>query len=549
MKKTRKMVASLVAIVICFAMLLGTTYAWFTDSVINTNNIIKSGNVDVELWHKSNENTSFEEVDGATKLFVNTANDPILWEPGASATETFEVRNVGSLALKYELRIKAVSKTFNANNQSLEEVLTLTVGGEKKDFGVVLSNTLEKGADPINYDVKIEWKASANDNDFVNLKLLLGIELVATQDYVEVDGSGNPFDVDAQLPEIPVPVLLPEEATEPMTISGVGANAPKAELPADLINELPDTVEAISLQQSEPIVDTENNKVTFESVEFYDQDGDVIDLSANDKPFTVTFTVPSLANMPVNIYHDDVFVDTVNADANGVITYEATHFCEVMFGVTEVSTADELIEALGKGESVILTDNIKIDPANMSNAYGTTGINIKNGQSIYGAGHTIDIKGAGGTWDSGINTTGGLIKDLKVTGSFRGIFINHNSEHSEKVVLENVVIDGTTYTISCDQGKYQDLEATNCTFNGWTSFAKTLGNAKFVDCYFGEGNGYAYCRPYAPTEFVGCEFEAGYKLDARAEVTLENCTIGGVAITTDNLATLVTSNIANAKVK
>lgn len=205
-----------------------------------------------------------------------------------------------------------------------------------------------------------------------------------------------------------------------------------------------------------------------------------------------------------------------------------------------VSTADELVAALEDGKDVILTENIKIDPASMSNAYGTTGINVKNGQTINGGGYTIDIKGAGGTWDSGINTTGGLIRDLTVTGSFRGIFINHNSTHSEPVILDNVTIEGTTYTISCDQGLNQTLTAKNSTFKGWTSFAATLGNATFIDCYFGGGNGYAYCRPYAPTAFVGCEFEAGYTLDPRAAVTFENCTLDGQPLTADNLDTLVT---------
>jgi len=215
-----------------------------------------------------------------------------------------------------------------------------------------------------------------------------------------------------------------------------------------------------------------------------------------------------------------------------------------------IDDADGLIEALESGKDVVMNDDVKINPAGMSNAYGTTGINVKNGQTIDGNGNTLDIKGAGGTWDSGINTTGGLIKNLTVTGSFRGIFINHNSTHSEPVVLENVIIDGTTYTISCDQGMNQNFEAYNSTFKGWTSYAATLGNAKFIDCSFGEGNGFAYCRPYAPTEFVGCDFEAGYRLDARAAVTFENCTIDGVALTADNLATLVTSSsIANATVK
>lgn len=205
-----------------------------------------------------------------------------------------------------------------------------------------------------------------------------------------------------------------------------------------------------------------------------------------------------------------------------------------------VATDDKLVEALESGKSVVLNDDIKIEPANMSNAYGTTGINVKNGQTIDGNGNTLDIKGAGGTWDSGINTTGGLIKDLTVTGSFRGIFINHNSTYSERVVLENVIIDGTTYTISCDQGMNQGLTATNSTFNGWTSYAATLGDAKFVNCNFGKGNGYAYCRPYAPTEFVGCEFEEDYTVDPRAAVTFENCTLNGVVITADNVDKLVT---------
>ena len=196
----------------------------------------------------------------------------------------------------------------------------------------------------------------------------------------------------------------------------------------------------------------------------------------------------------------------------------------VINGCTPVSTADELVAALEANEGVYLMNDIKIDPASMSNAYGATGINIKNGQTIDGGGHTLNIQGAGGTWDSGINTTGGIIRNITVTGSFRGIFINHNSTYSEKVVLENVTLTGVVYTISCDQGLYQGIEATNCTFNGWTSFANTAGEAKFVNCYFGEGNGYKYCRPYSNTEFVNCTFCAGYAVDqTRATVTFTDC--------------------------
>ena len=198
------------------------------------------------------------------------------------------------------------------------------------------------------------------------------------------------------------------------------------------------------------------------------------------------------------------------------------------------------------GKDVILADDVTISKNNAggSNGNGATGIN-QNGGIIDGAGNTFGAE-LWGTWDSAICTSGGIIKNLTVNAAMRGIFVYKNTE---KVILDNVIIDGTVYTISCDTGSNGGLEATNCTFNGWTSYAATIGEVKFVDCNFGEGQGYAYCRPYAPTSFVGCEFEEGFEVDARAKVTFENCTLNGVALTADNLSTLVTSNTANATVK
>ena len=213
------------------------------------------------------------------------------------------------------------------------------------------------------------------------------------------------------------------------------------------------------------------------------------------------------------------------------------------------STADELNDALASGNDVALGNDIAVAKSEAgSNGYGATGISQLNGGVIDGNGNDVSVD-AWGTWDSAINTTGGTIKNLNVTGGMRGIFVNHNSTNNSKVVLENVTIDGTVYTISCDQGTNNGLEAYNSTFNGWTSYAATIGAVKFNGCSFGEGQGYKFCRPYAATEFVGCNFAAGYELDARAAVTFENCTIGGVALTADNLATLVVGGIANATVK
>lgn len=264
-----------------------------------------------------------------------------------------------------------------------------------------------------------------------------------------------------------------------------------------------------------------------------------------------TLTTTKYEGYQIAVSKTDYSEDVPTLDKPDVMPriYGAYNITAIFPEATEADTADEFVGALEAGEDVVMTDDVKIEPAGMSNAYGTTGINVKNGQTVDGGGNILDIKGAGGTWDSGISTTGGVIKNITVTGSFRGIFINHNSAHCEKVVLENVIIDGTVYTISCDQGTYQGLEATDCVFNGWTSYAATLGDAKFVNCSFGEGSGYAYCRPYAPTEFVGCAFEKDFTVNPRAAIVFDGCTLDGVALTSDNIAELIAGNMSHVTVK
>ena len=109
-KLTKKaFLASLVALVLCFAMLLGTTYAWFTDSVSSANNIIQSGNLDVELYW-SKDATNWEKVDENTNMFSGE-----LWEPGYVEVVYLKVANEGSLALKYKLGVNVESEIQGKN--------------------------------------------------------------------------------------------------------------------------------------------------------------------------------------------------------------------------------------------------------------------------------------------------------------------------------------------------------------------------------------------------------------------------------------------------
>ena len=111
----RALLASVLSVVVCAAMLVGSTFAWFTDSVTSAGNIIKSGNLKVALeWANGTEALDTAEwKDASTNAIFNYD----LWEPGYTEARHVRISNKGNLALKYEIRIVAngeVSKLAEA---------------------------------------------------------------------------------------------------------------------------------------------------------------------------------------------------------------------------------------------------------------------------------------------------------------------------------------------------------------------------------------------------------------------------------------------------
>ena len=90
--------ASVTAIALCMAMLVGTTFAWFTDTASTAVNKIQAGNLDVALEY-SKDCSAWTEVTETTKLFDENA----LWEPGRTEIVYLRVKNAGNLALKYTI--------------------------------------------------------------------------------------------------------------------------------------------------------------------------------------------------------------------------------------------------------------------------------------------------------------------------------------------------------------------------------------------------------------------------------------------------------------
>ena len=139
----RALLSSVMALFLCFAMLMGTTYAWFTDSVTSANNVIQSGNLDVVLEYKSNWSDGWATVDENTKIF----KDGALYEPGYTEVVYLRISNAGSLALKYLL-------SFNLAN---EEASINVYGDEFK-----LSDYLQIG-----YHVQDEYSSGFNYADIL----------------------------------------------------------------------------------------------------------------------------------------------------------------------------------------------------------------------------------------------------------------------------------------------------------------------------------------------------------------------------------------------
>lgn len=214
------------------------------------------------------------------------------------------------------------------------------------------------------------------------------------------------------------------------------------------------------------------------------------------------------------------------------------------------TTGDSKIDTdFGSNESLTMSANITLDAktTNASSGYGATGVKVSAGAVLDGQDYTLTVNNAWATWDCIVAAKGGRIENLTVSGAMRGIFM---PGADGDVYIDNVIFDNVIYTFNSDGGnKKYGVYISNSTLNGWTSHSDVHKEVVYTNCEFGKGNGNAKCRPYGPTSFVGCDFEEGFEVEAIGKITFENCTIGGVALTAENLATLVTGDIANATIK
>ena len=198
MTHTKKaLMMSIFSMVLCMAMLMGTTFAWFTDTAGTGVNIVKAGNLDVELQVLENDN--WEKAEGRSLTFDN-AQDKIYWEPGCThSLPKLRVVNTGDLALKYRIEITGIKgkEGLNAYIQ-----WTITEDSENgvdinSNRGALKETKLDAGEEGTPFTITGHIKDEAPDS-CQGMKIdKIGITVFATQDTVEADSNGTDYDADA----------------------------------------------------------------------------------------------------------------------------------------------------------------------------------------------------------------------------------------------------------------------------------------------------------------------------------------------------------------
>ena len=108
----RALLSSAFAIMLCAAMLIGTTFAWFTDTASTGVNKIVSGNLDIEVEYRTSSEGDWKTLDNATDLF---GAEGTLFEPGHTRVVELKIKSAGNLALKYKIGMNVVSETAGTN--------------------------------------------------------------------------------------------------------------------------------------------------------------------------------------------------------------------------------------------------------------------------------------------------------------------------------------------------------------------------------------------------------------------------------------------------
>ena len=482
----RALITSALAILMCAAMLIGTTFAWFTDTASTGVNKIQAGNLDITVEYTLDGET-WKDLDGATDIFQKG-----LWEPGHTEVVALKFKNNGSLALKYSINMNIVDETAGINKLNQEYKLS--------DYLKV--KTLSQEASLIG-DICIGMAFSARND---------GLGYTATANFKDA----TVLDHDLLLAPGEVGNYLIMKVYMPETV-GNEANAISTE-------------KAASINFGLNVVATQ---VPYEKDSF----GNTYDKDA---------TYPVTDNKGLKDAINNATDGSTVLITSGEYTLSdpaETSKIEIPAGAT-IAGAGADNTTLNVNNDKIAKDNVTLKEMTIkgSGSQGTVGtLNVNGNNTTI---ENIDYKGDGNiaiAVSTGGSNSGTTFRGTKITNAFRGIQFWSLSGDS---VIDNCVLDVAGYTFNIDAAVAGSrLTITNSTLNGWTSYTSGINLVTFDSCKLGL-NAYSYLRPYSETMLVNCEFTSdGYQLNAGGTdaytITLTNCTKNGTLITADNVKTLL----------
>ena len=218
--KKSALLLSFTSLLVCFAMLVGSTFAWFTDTATTGVNKIVSGKLEVELEY-SYDMAEWKTATTETKLF----NDNTLWEPGLTEIVYLRVKNAGNLALKYTIGLNSQvgfangvnvnGDTYNVGDYLKMGAATVTekLATREAAWAAVAANAdmiknkkpfvegmpvVEAGetANPIALVIYMPTEVGneANAGSKASYVFRLGVDVYATQATVENDSFDNQYD-------------------------------------------------------------------------------------------------------------------------------------------------------------------------------------------------------------------------------------------------------------------------------------------------------------------------------------------------------------------
>ena len=215
----RALLTSILAICLCLVMLIGSTFAWFTDTASTSVSKIQAGNLDVELLLYKDAETSYENISKDKKPIFSSEGSTVaqnnnldtLWEPGKTQIAYLAIKNEGNLALKYKVALnvknpddgkelyKVMQYAIAPDAEGGKTPAPVWTGGSGVTLGQqVVTSDVPLAVGATHYFALLVHMDENAGNDYMNGKVEFDLTVYATQNTVENDSYGPDYDKDAE---------------------------------------------------------------------------------------------------------------------------------------------------------------------------------------------------------------------------------------------------------------------------------------------------------------------------------------------------------------